>query len=140
MSTLGQYRATPETLLDGEQRYPRLDSTGAIVIGAPAAGVPMTPAKAATATHSDVTAAAATTPILAANTNRLPGSTITNDSTAIMYVLLGSGTVSATNYTVAIDGKTTVPGVYFLPDGWTGAVQGIWASATGTARVTELSA
>lgn len=103
-------------------------------------GIPTTPAKKTTSATTSVTAAVADTAILAANTNRLPGSTVANDSTTVMYVLLGSGAASATNYTVAIDGKTSVPGVYTLPDGWTGAVRAYWASATGSARVTELSA
>lgn len=104
------------------------------------AGIATTPTKKTTSATNSVTAAAADTAILAANTNRLPGSTIANDSTSIMYVLLGSGAASATNYTVAIDGKTTVAGYYILPDGWTGAVRAYWVSATGSARVTELSA
>jgi len=98
------------------------------------------PVPSATPTRTDVASAAADTAILAANANRLPGSTIANDSTSVLYLLLGAGTASATNFTVAIDGKTSVPGVYFLPDGWTGAVRGFWPVANGSARVTELSA
>ena len=93
-----------------------------------------------TPTRTDVAAAVADTAILAANADRLPGSRVTNDSTAILYLVLGSGAASATNFTVAIDGKTTVPGSFELPTGYTGAVRGYWASATGNARITELSA
>lgn len=102
------------------------------------------PATSATSTPANVASVTAAAILLAANANRLPGSMITNDSTAILYILIGAvgavGNVSATNYTVAIDGKTTVPGVFFVPDGWLGVVQGIWVSANGFARVTELSA
>lgn len=94
----------------------------------------------ATSTQSNVSAAAADTSVLAANANRRPGSTVANDSTSVMYVLLGSGVASATNFTAAIDGKTTVPGVLTLPDGYKGAVRAFWTTATGSARVTELSA
>lgn len=91
-----------------------------------------------TATQASVTSSASNVVLLAANAARKPGSTIANDSTAILYVSL-SGAASTTNYWVAIDGKTTVPGIAVLPDGFTGAVNGIWASATGAARVTEMA-
>ena len=82
--------------------------------------------------------AAAVTPVslLAADTNRA-GASITNDSTAIMYALVGTGTASSTNYTFAVDGKTTVGGQIDLPS-WAVplAVTAVWASATGSARVT----
>ena len=94
----------------------------------------------ATATESNVAASASSVQLLAANTARLPGSGIVNDSTAILYIRLGATAASATAYTFALDGKTTVPGWYPIPDGFTGAVQGIWASATGSARVTEIAA
>lgn len=97
-------------------------------------------APAATAARSDVTAAAADTIILAANANRMPGSVILNDSSAVMYILLCPTTcvASATNYTFAIDAKSTVSGFYTLGN-WTGAVHAYWASATGSARVTEIT-
>ncbi|MER8540237.1 hypothetical protein NKH17_12360 [Mesorhizobium sp. M1334] len=93
----------------------------------------------ATSTPTNVAGATSTTTLLAANANRLGGS-IVNDSTAILYILLGSGTASATNYSYVLDGKTTVGGTFEIPEGWTGAIQGIWASATGSARVTERTA
>lgn len=140
---IGEYLATPPTLTDRQQQKLRLTTDGSLVVSSGnSASTPSftTSAKAATATTTSVTAAAADTSVLAANTNRLPGSTIANDSTAIMYVLFGSGAASTTNYTAAIDGKTTVPGVLTLPDGYVGAARAYWASATGSARVTELSA
>lgn len=97
-----------------------------------------TPIAIATATHSNVSAAASDTQLLAANTSRKPGSTIANDSTAILYIKLGTG-ASTTSYMAAVDGKTTVPGIFNVPDGYTGVVNGIWASATGSARVTEMA-
>jgi hypothetical protein len=93
---------------------------------------------AATATTTSVTGSASAVTLLAANTNRT-GASITNDSAAILYILLGTGTVSATNYTYAIDAKSTVPGVVEIPADWHGIITGIWASATGAARVTERS-
>jgi len=90
-----------------------------------------------TVSYSNVAAATSDTLLLAANQSRKKGSTIANDSTAILYIKLGSGS-SATSFMVAIDGKTTVPGIFSIPDGYTGAVYGTWASATGAARVTEM--
>lgn len=93
----------------------------------------------ATATHTNVVGAAADTVLLAANASRKPGSTIANDSTAILYIKLAANGSSATSYWVAVDGKTTVAGVALIPDGYVGAVCGTWASATGSARVVEMA-
>lgn len=94
-------------------------------------------APASTAATTAVTSAAATTLLKAANTNR-KGITIANDSTAILYVLLGTGTASATNYTFALAAKATVASDRTIT-GYTGAIQGFWAAANGFAYVTELT-
>lgn len=75
--------------------------------------------------------------ILAANGAR-QGASITNDSAAILYLLLGTGTASSTNFTVEL-----YAGDYYeLPLNrhgcYTGEIRGIWDSdSTGSARVTE---
>lgn len=59
-----------------------------------------------------------------------------NDSTATLYLKYGA-TASATSFTVLIPA-----GGYFeapMPMRYTGVVDGIWTSATGTARCTEVS-
>lgn len=85
-----------------------------------------------TGTQSSVAASATDVTILAANTARY-GASVYNDSSAICYLLVGSGTSSATNHTVQLNG-----GAYYeVPYGYTGVLKGIWASATGSARVTE---
>ena len=95
--------------------------------------------RSATATRSDVSGAASSTSLLASNTARI-GATITNESTATLYLLLGTGTASATNYTVAMAGASAVPYTYYeVPARYTGQIKGIWASATGSARMTELT-
>lgn len=91
-----------------------------------------------TATGSSVNASATAVTLLAANTTRKAGSSIVNDSTAILYIKLGSS-ASATDYWKAIDGKTTIPGDVDLPPGYLGIVTGIWASATGAARIVEMT-
>lgn len=59
--------------------------------------------------------------------------TIFNEGAGILYVLYGSGTASATNYTVRLN-----VGDYLEVERYTGIVKGIFASA-GTARVTVVS-
>lgn len=72
--------------------------------------------------------------LLALNANRKQAA-FYNDSTAILYLKLGS-TASTTSYTVQL-----VAGAYYeLPwKSYTGAIDGIWASATGAVRITELT-
>jgi hypothetical protein len=87
-----------------------------------------------TATQTNVAAAITTNTLLAANPARL-GATIWNDSTSVLYVRLSTFGASATTATV----KMPADSYYEVPFGYTGAIQGIWVSATGSARVTELT-
>jgi hypothetical protein len=87
-----------------------------------------------TATLSNVGDSASSVTLLSSNANRL-GATIHNDSTAILYVKFGT-TASATSYTV----KMVADAYYEVPFGFTGRIDGIWASdAGGSARITELT-
>lgn len=72
--------------------------------------------------------------LLAANRQR-QGATVYNASTAILYLLLGSGTPSSTNYTVQMAASS----YYEAPFSFQGAIQGVWASANGYAYVGELT-
>lgn len=76
-----------------------------------------------------------TTLISAALGTTLNGASFTNTSTAILYLLQGIGTASATNYSVAL-----ASGDYFEaphPRWVQGGVTGIWASdASGAVLVT----
>lgn len=86
-----------------------------------------------TGTESNVSGSASSVTILAANAGR-KGAVIVNDSTATLYLLLSDDTASTTKYTFKLlqdDSVTLEPGDY------TGKIVGIWASATGAARVTE---
>ena len=85
--------------------------------------------------QSNVTSSASSVEILAANKDR-NGFTLYNDSTAVLYLLLSDGTASTTVYTkqVAANG-----GFFEAPYNYRGAVNGIWASANGAARVTEFT-
>jgi len=88
------------------------------------------------ATTSVASSATAVT-LKAVNANRKKIS-IANDSTAILYVLLGAGTVSTTVYSFALAAKS---GVAFdrVIEGYTGIITGIWASANGFATITEFT-
>ena len=88
-----------------------------------------------TSTKANISGAAASTTLLASNALRT-GATIWNDSTAILYVDLTGGTASATSCTV----KLIADAYYEVPYGYHGLITGIWASATGSGRVTEFSA
>jgi hypothetical protein len=90
--------------------------------------------RSSTGTASAVASSASSVTILVSNANRL-GASVFNDSTQVLYLLLGSATASATVYSVQL-----LPGAYFeVPANYTGQLTGIWASANGNARVTELT-
>jgi hypothetical protein len=93
----------------------------------------LTPTKAGTATLTNVSGATSSTTLQAANGSRLAVE-IYNDSTAVLYVKYGL-TASASSYT-----RQLQAGESFREELYTGIVTGIWASATGAARVTELTA
>lgn len=87
-----------------------------------------------------VASSASSVTILAANAGRR-GATIYNESTAILYLGFTSSAVSTSSYTVQIPpnvGTNTVA-YYEVPFGYTGQINGIWASANGNARVTEIA-
>lgn len=89
--------------------------------------------RSATGTQSIVAGSATSVTVLASNANRL-GASVHNDSTAILYLLLTTGgTASSTVYSVKL-----IADAYFeVPFNYTGDLKGIWASATGNARVME---
>jgi hypothetical protein len=90
---------------------------------------------AATATLSNVASSATNVTLLASNTSR-KAAYIYNDSTEILYVKFGT-TASSSSYTVQLG----VGEYYELPAYpiYTGIIDGIWASANGSARITELT-
>lgn len=88
-----------------------------------------------TGTTTSVASQATAITILAANTARY-GATVFNDDANTLYLLLGTGTVSATVYTVQVPSL----GYYETPYGFTGILTGLWAAdGSGSARVTEIS-
>lgn len=89
-----------------------------------------------TATLSNVADSATSVSLLASTAGRR-GCIIVNDSTEALYLKYGA-TASTTSFTVKLG-----PGQYWeMPTPiYTGAIDGIWAaSASGSARITELTA
>lgn len=85
------------------------------------------------ASQTSVASSASSVSLIAANAAR-KGLIIQNTSTAILYILLGGGTATATTaHSVQIASNG-----YYDIGGFTGAVSGIWASANGQANITEL--
>lgn len=77
----------------------------------------------------------ASTTLLAANTARL-GAMVFNDSTSLLYLSLAATcTTTAHTVQVAAGGMYEVPPAY----SYTGIITGTWASANGSARVTEMT-
>lgn len=119
-------RDTPTTLTPaaGDYEMAQIDSMGAQWVREKSS---------TTSAVTSVAASATSVAVLALNAQRR-GATIYNDSTAILYLKLG-GTASSTSFTV----KMQPDSYYEVPAQYTGVIDGIWASATGSARVTEIS-
>jgi hypothetical protein len=87
-----------------------------------------------TSTLTNVASSASSVQLLASNANRLMA-VIFNDSTATLYMNYGA-TASTSAYTVQIPAN----GYFEFPSPvYTGTVNGIWTSANGNARITELT-
>lgn len=88
-----------------------------------------------TPTLANVSGSASSVTLLASNTDRL-GATIFNDSAATLYLKYGSA-ASTTSFTYLV----LPSAVWEMPPGtiYTGIITGIWSSATGAARTTELT-
>jgi len=106
-----------------------------VVIASNQSAVPVSSPTSGTATLSNVAASATSVSILASNTSR-KGAIIQNDSSSAMY-LAYAATASTTAYTVKIPANTgfEMP----ITPVYTGAMSAVWDTATGSARITELS-
>jgi hypothetical protein len=96
--------------------------------------MPVTPLRVATAVVTSVAASVTSVTLLAANASR-QGASFFNDSSAVLYLKLGP-TSSTTSHTVQL-----VAGQLYelAAPVYTGVIDGIWGSATGSARATEVS-
>lgn len=95
--------------------------------------LPTKESRPSSATLANVSGSASSVTLVASNANRR-GAFIFNDSSSALYIKLGA-TASATSFTV----KVAAGGFYELAQPcYTGIIDGIWDSATGAARVTEV--
>jgi hypothetical protein len=92
-----------------------------------------------TPTRFDRTSSTSSATLLASNTSRKTAA-ITNESTAILYILYGdTAAASSTNYTYPIPPIANgIPSTLIIDD-YSGIITGVWASANGFARVTEVT-
>jgi hypothetical protein len=94
-------------------------------------------ARPTTSITTSVAASTSNVTLLTSNSIRL-GATIYNDSNALLYIKLGTGS-STTSYTI----KLFPLGYFPVPFGWSGEIDGIWTiafgSISGFARISELS-
>lgn len=90
---------------------------------------------ATTSAITSVAGSGTTVSLLASNASR-KGATFFNESAATLYLKLGA-TASVTSYTVQVPPN----GYYEMPfiKSYTGAIDGIWSSAAGNVRITELT-
>lgn len=95
--------------------------------------ISVTQTRPSTAAVTSVAASATSVTLLALNTSRRDSS-IYNDSSADLYIKLGT-TASTTSFTV----KLGAGEYYEVAFAYTGRIDGIWSSATGSARITELT-
>lgn len=117
----------------GNERGVNVTAANALKVDGSAITQPVQAQRAATPSVTSVAGSAASVTCLALNANRL-GATIYNDSTADLYIKLGA-TASVTSFTV----KAFTDGFFTVPFGYTGVIDCIWSSATGNARVTEVT-
>lgn len=128
-------KATPANTSGSDGDYEMLQmSAGRLWVDPSGVTVTTKETRSTTGTQSSVAGSASDVTILASNANRL-GASVENDSTAILYLLLANATSSSTNRTV----KVPPDGYYEVPFNYTGVIKGLWASATGSVRVTEFT-
>lgn len=106
---------------------------------APSASLSVTQAFAATSTLANVASSATSVTLLAANNNRKTA-IIINDSTSDLYVVLNASAASTTNYSLFLAAKVgnTPSFLAINGDDYSGEIRGIWSSANGFARITEV--
>jgi hypothetical protein len=135
-------RARFNKLTDGTNTAAVKAASTAAVAADPAVVVAVSPnstvsqrqTPATTAALANVVGSATSVQLLAANANRFRAY-IYNDSAAALTLKYGT-TASTTSLTTIVAPNAMWP----VDDGYTGRIDGIWASAVGNARVTELTA
>lgn len=104
-----------------------------VVLASDQSAIPVTTDTSTASAVTSVAASVTTVNLLAINTSR-KGATFYNDSSSFLYLKLGA-TASTTSFTV----KIAPSGYYEVPSAYTGVIDGIWVSAVGSARITQLT-
>jgi hypothetical protein len=119
----------------GDYRPVAVDAGGTVQTSASFGGTStVKEVRASTATVSAVAGTTVSGTILASNANRL-GAALYNDSTAALYLVIGTAPASSTSFSIAVAGSA-----YFeLPYHYTGVLMGAWAANAGSVRVTEFA-
>lgn len=117
--------ASAPSYTDGYEVLLSTDTTGHLRVRSP---------RASTSNVASVASSVSSVTLLSANANRL-GATIFNDSTKTLYIKLGAS-ASTSSFTVIV----STQGYYEVPFNYTGQIDGVWSSAAGFARITELTA
>lgn len=109
-----------------------------VVIASDQSAIPVTavPVTSSTSSVTSVAASAVNVTLLAANASR-KGAIFTNDGNKTLYIKLGAG-ASTSSYSYSLGAQQAVALQELFP-GWTGEVDGIWSSANGNARITEIT-
>lgn len=130
-SLIGQVQDTPtaNTLLD------RLKTIATLLSGT----IRNSPVVASTPTLTNVASSATSVTLLSANANRKTV-IIVNDSNATLYVKFDASAASATSYSLKLSPAVNdIPAfTTFSGSDYSGEVRGIWSSANGFARITEV--
>jgi hypothetical protein len=106
---------------------------GLVVSFSPNTPITTTEARPSTNTTHSIPASVTSVTLLLSNSARL-GATIYNDSSSVIYIKLGT-VASLTDFTIRL-----FPYCYYeIPFLYTGEIDGFWVTATGNARVGELS-
>lgn len=122
-----------ETTTDGDNTAVNCTGKGELYVKHTDA-ITANPERVSTSTLSNVSASASSVSLLASTSGR-KGAMFFNDSTSPAYLKLGA-TASTTSFTV----KMFAYSYYELPmPVYTGAIDAIWDSATGSMRITELT-
>ena len=95
---------------------------------------------ASTSTNSSVSSGTSSVVLVASNVARRT-LTITNNSTAILYVNMNASVASTSNYSIALPPLSggVSSSIIIKGDDYSGEIRGIWASANGSALITEVT-
>ena len=116
--------------LDAQQLVDVADGLPVAILGT----VPTAEVRANTGTRTIVPASTSSTTILAANALR-KSSLLYNNSTSVVYIGLGSTSVSPSDYSFPLGGGN----LYEVEYGYTGIIKAAWVTGTGQMRVTEFT-